>query len=122
MMKRTTSCWMRRPCRDTARLFVRQEDDRFLENETIRVTSLATLSFRKGFPTPETTERLFDDAHDISRDGGDPAEYLCALRSMPCARAMPTSARENPTRFLWFKDLMDAKSEFLTATTPPSMR
>ena len=88
-------------------------EERFLENETIS-SIVGDFTFEKGFPTPETTERLFQlrttyRVMEVIQQNTFAAS-LCAMR-----KGFEEFGAGAPNQVIVFKHLMDAKSEFLTA-------
>ncbi|MCB1499758.1 MAG: DUF1254 domain-containing protein [Bauldia sp.] len=89
------------------------EDTRFIENETIP-TIVGDLVFEKGFPTPETTARLFElrtfyRAIEVIQQN----VFAASLYAMRKGYAEAGAGR--PNQVIVFRNFMDAKSEFLTA-------
>jgi len=90
-----------------------EEPSRFIENERIE-TVLGEFDFVKGFPTPETTERLFDlrtsyRAVEVIQQNVFAAS-LYAMR-----RGIAVAGADRPNRVMVWKNLADAKAELLTA-------
>jgi len=88
-------------------------DGRFLENEEFN-TIIGDFVFEKGFPTAETTERLFQirttyRVMEVIQQNVFGAS-LYAMR-----KGYADFGAGKPNQVIVFKDLMDAKSEFLTA-------
>ena len=90
-----------------------EEDGRFIENETIE-SLLGTFEFSKGFATPESSQRLINirlayRAVEVIQQNTFGAS-LYAMR-----KGYADFGAGKPNQVIVFKDLMDAKSEFLTA-------
>ncbi|PYG28103.1 DUF1214 domain-containing protein [Pelagimonas varians] len=90
-----------------------QEPTRFIENTVIE-SLLGTFEFEKGFPTPDATERLFDmrlayRAVEVIQQNVFGAS-LYAMR-----KGYADFGAGKPNQVLVWENLMDAKSEFLTA-------
>ncbi|MEZ5584363.1 MAG: hypothetical protein R3F37_17855 [Candidatus Competibacteraceae bacterium] len=89
--------------------------DRFIENETIS-SVVGDFEFVKGFPTPETTEKLFDlrvtyRVMEVIQQN----TFAASLYAMRKGFADAGAGKPNQV-LVWF-DRMDAKSEFLTANS-----
>jgi hypothetical protein len=88
-------------------------ESRFLENETIE-SRLGTFTFKKGFPTPETTKALFDmrlayrAVEVIQQNTFGASNYRMR-------QGYADMGAGKPNQVLVWKNLMDAKSELLTA-------
>jgi hypothetical protein len=93
--------------------FGQDGESRFLENETIE-SRLGTFTFEKGFPTPETTKALFDirlayrAVEVIQQNTFGASNYRMR-------RGYADMGAGKPNQVLVWKNLMDAKSELLTA-------
>jgi len=88
---------------------------RFIENETVS-SVIGDFEFVKGFPTPETTQRLFDvrityRVMEVIQQN----TFAASLYAMRKGYADAGAGKPNQV-LVWF-DRMDAKSEFLTANT-----
>ncbi len=89
------------------------EPPRFIENERIE-SVLGDFDFVKGFPTPETTARLFDlrtsyRAVEVIQQNVFAASLYAMRKGIAAAGA------DKPNRVLVWKNLADAKAELLTA-------
>ena len=88
---------------------------RFIENDTIE-SVIGDFEFVKGFPTPETTEKLFDvrttyRVMEVIQQNA----FAASLYAMRKGFADASAGKPNQV-LVWF-DRMDAKSELLTANT-----
>lgn len=88
-------------------------EERFLENETIS-SIVGDFTFEKGFPTPETTERLFQ-LRTTYRVMEVIQQNTFAASLFAMRKGFEEFGAGAPNQVIVFKDLMDAKSEFLTA-------
>lgn len=95
--------------------FADEEPSRFIENETIS-TVVGDFEFAKGFPTPETSKKLFDirttyRVMEVIQQN----TFAASLYAMRKGYADFGAPKPNQVLVWW--DRMDAKSEFLTANT-----
>ncbi len=90
-----------------------EEPSRFIENERIE-SVLGEFDFVKGFPTPETTQRLFElrtsyRAVEVIQQNVFAASLYAMRKGIAAAGA------DKPNRVMVWKNLADAKAELLTA-------
>jgi hypothetical protein len=95
--------------------FAGEGPSRFIENETIS-SVVGDFEFVKGFPTPETTKKLFDvrttyRVMEVIQQN----TFAASLYAMRKGFADAGAGKPNQV-LVWF-DRMDAKSEFLTANS-----
>lgn len=93
----------------------RASDDRFIENETID-SIVGEFTFEKGFPTPETTKRLFD-IRTTYRTMEVIQQNVFAASLYAMRRGYADAGAGKPNQVLVWFDRMDEKSEFLTANS-----
>ncbi len=91
------------------------EPSRFIENETIS-TIVGDFEFTKGFPTPETSKKLFD-LRPTYRGMEVIQQNTFAASLYAMRKGYADFGAPKPNQVLVWWDRMDAKSEFLTANT-----
>ncbi|MCB1489540.1 MAG: DUF1254 domain-containing protein [Bauldia sp.] len=89
------------------------EGARFIENETIP-TIVGDLVFEKGFPTPDTTRRLFE-LRTFYRAVEAIQENVFAASLYAMRKGYADVGAGKPNQVLVWRNFMDARSEFLTA-------
>jgi hypothetical protein len=86
---------------------------RFIENETLR-TIIGDFEFKKGFPTPEATARLFQ-VRTFYRTMEVIQQNTFAASLYAMRKGYADVGAGKPNQVLVWRNFMDAKSEFLTA-------
>lgn len=94
---------------------IAQDASRFIENTTIK-SPVGDFEFKKGFPTPQTTENLFK-FRTFYRAVEVINQNVFAASLFAMRKGYADFGAGLPNQVLVWKDRMDAKSEFLTANT-----
>jgi len=90
-----------------------EQPSRFIENERIE-TIVGDFEFQKGFPTPETTQRLFD-VRTTYRVMEVIQENVFATSLYAMRKGIAAAGADKPNRVLVAKNLADKDYELLTA-------